>query len=328
MRRSLLVLALVVAGLAACGDNNHAGSNPPPDSGTGSAGGGSNPNEPPPVEMACATLPASANTCDVTAGSSTILLKGNVLTPTNVYKGGQVLIGADGKIQCVGCDCSAGADGATVLSCPEASISPGLINVHDHITYDYHSPYNDTGERYEDRQQWRTGKDQRTVLSPEGKASSDQISWAELRFMMGGATSISGSGGAAGLLRNLDKAEPLQGGLNKPPVDFDTFPLDDTSGTRQTDNCNYGSGAMTGFAVAKLGAYEPHTSEGIDATAHNEFLCQSSRTYDTTAPGLSQYLIQPQTAMIHAVGLNAVNYGAMSAAKTSMVWSPRSNITL
>jgi cytosine/adenosine deaminase-related metal-dependent hydrolase len=311
MRPCLLVVTVAIV-VAACGDNNHG----QPDAGVGGAG---------PVEVTCATLPPSTNTCDITAGNATTLIKGTVLTPSTVYKGGQVAVDSTGHIACVGCDCAAG--GETTISCPDAAISPGLINTHDHITFTQDLPYNDTGVRYDDRQQWRIGLDQHPKIPSDGGATADQIRWGELRFLMGGATSIVGSGGQAGLLRNLDQANN-QGGLGKKAVKFDTFPLDDTSGGRRTTDCNYGSMPTTAAELGAFDSYEPHTSEGIDATAHNEFLCQSSTTYDTITPGVSQNLVLAKTAMIHAIGLTPADYGAMGAAGTGLIWSPRSNLTL
>src|SRR2546423_785907 len=85
------------------------------------------------------------------------------------------------------------------------------------------------------------------------------------------APSTIGSGGQAGLLRNLDKT--LQEGLMQGTVKFDTFPLGDSSGTRRLGDCNYGT-ATTAAQLASVDAYEPHTSEGVDDFAHNEFLCE------------------------------------------------------
>jgi hypothetical protein len=43
-----------------------------------------------------------------------------------------VLISGGGKILCVGCDCAASlGDVPTTISCPNAVISPALINAHD-----------------------------------------------------------------------------------------------------------------------------------------------------------------------------------------------------
>src|SRR5262249_11703769 len=129
----IAVSVAAIAALAACGDNRTPGTAPPD---AGSEG---------PVEKICEALAPTTSTCSVTAGSATILLKGNVLTPTTLYRGGQVAIDATGQIACVGCNCATG--GETTLTCPDAAISPGLINTHDHITYTQNNPYVTT-ERY------------------------------------------------------------------------------------------------------------------------------------------------------------------------------------
>lgn len=329
MRARILVVTLALCfiglGSGGCGDN---GSPSRPDGAVVDAPAVDAPpdGEQPGTEVLCEVLPpVSSGTCEVTPGGSTTLLKGIVLTPTKVYRGGQVAIDASGQISCVGCDCDSG--GETVVSCPDGAISPGLINTHDHITYTQNRPYNDQGVRYEHRHQWRIGQDGRPKISSQGSATADQVRWGELRFLMGGATSIVGSGGQAGLLRNLDRAN-LQEGLGHGAVNFDTFPLDDSSGIRRTTDCNYGSGAVTAISIANDAVYEPHTSEGIDASARNEFLCQSSTTYDTMAPGLSANILMPKTAMIHAIGLHPADLGAMASTGTGLVWSPRSNMTL
>lgn len=325
MQRCLVVLALLLAPFfsAACGDDDAPPNNPdgapddgqvlPPDGG------------PTLDEVTCEALPAvPSGTCQVEAGGATKLLRGEVLTPTKLFHGGGVAIDASGSITCVGCDCAEA--GQTVVTCPDASISPGLINTHDHITFTQNQPYTDSGVRYDHRHQWRKGQDGKPKISSPGSASADQIRWGELRFLMGGATSIVGGGGQPGLLRNLDSSQ--QEGLNQKPVDFDTFPLDDSGGTRRTSDCNYGGEPFTAARLANLDSYEPHTSEGVDQSARNEFLCESSTSYDTMTPGVSNNLVTAKTAMIHAVGLQPADYGAMAAAGTGLIWSPRSNITL
>lgn len=327
--RSLFVTLLLVGTVmvGACGDDSP--QNPKPDAGPGidtmppdGMGSGSG-------DMVCETLaPLPSGTCEVTAGGEAKLIKGNILTPTGVLIGGQVAVNDAGQITCTGCDCAHG--GETVISCPGATVSPGLINAHDHITYTQNAPYTDTGERYEDRQQWRKGGSSfegHTKIPAPGGATPAQQQFGELRFLMGGATSTVGSGGAKGLLRNLDKSNLLEG-LTTRAVNFETFPLDDDGGGRRDGDCNYGSGAITAMAIASDTSFEPHTSEGIDRYAHNEFKCQSSSTFDTVVPGLSQNLLVPQTAMIHAIGVTANDYGAMAQAGTALIWSPRSNVTL
>jgi cytosine/adenosine deaminase-related metal-dependent hydrolase len=284
------------------------------------------PDAPVATTMMCETLsPLPSGVCAVTAGGATKLVRGNVLTPTTVFVGGQVAIDATGNITCVGCSCAQG--GETVITCPGATVTPGLINTHDHITYTQDAPAAASSERYDDRQQWREGLDGHTRISAPGGATTDQVHWGELRHLMGGATSIVGSGGQSGLVRNLD-VNNYEGGLGLKSVRFDTFPLDDSSGTRRTGDCNYGGTPTTAANLAAEDAYEPHTSEGVDATAHNEFECESSATFDTMAPGVSNDLVISKTSMIHAIALTAADYHQMEQAGTGMVWSPRSNISL
>src|SRR5262245_41517173 len=77
----------------------------------------------------CGELPpVAAGTCQVTAGGPVKLIRGTVLLPGEVLRGGSVAIAADGKITCAACDCAAQAAGATVINCPNGVISPGLIN--------------------------------------------------------------------------------------------------------------------------------------------------------------------------------------------------------
>jgi hypothetical protein len=315
MRRSVLLVLLLGIGLVACGDDNSV--DPGMDAGV----------DAPPMEgeTLCTQLPpVSSGTCEVTPGSDERVILGNILTPQTVFVGGQVTVNAEGRITCVGCDCAKG--GETKITCPGASVSPGLINTHEHITFQQAMPYTDTGERYEHRHEWRKGVNGHAKIPSTGAASGAKISFGELRYVLGGATSIVGSGGQPGLLRNLDSATN-QEGLNQKPVEFETFPLGDSSGTMRTADCNYGT-IVTPDSIKTVEAFEPHTAEGINAAANNEFKCQSSTTYDTTAPGVSQNLLLPKTSMIHAIGLTPADYGAMAAAGTALIWSPRSNITL
>jgi cysteine-rich repeat protein len=263
--------------------------------------------------------PLSSGTCQVTAGGAARLFTGTVLTPGEVLRGGQVLVDATGLIACVGCDCTANAAGATEVSCPTGVISPGLINTHDHITYAQNSPGADSGERYEQRNDWRVGKRNHTKISTPGGATVDQVHWGELRFVFGGATSTIGSGGQSGFLRNLDQAANEEG-ANKAAVDNDTFPLNDNSGVQLASGCAYP--ALPSLTTVQAdNAYQGHVSEGIDAEARNEFLCLSGATGGET-------VTLPQTSFVHGVALEPVDYQKMAQTGTALIWSPRSNIRL
>ncbi len=281
------------------------------------------------VQCPGATLPPPATgDCDVVTGSAARIITGDVLVPGTVYVGGQVFFDAQGVIQCVGCDCTgeAGAAGATQVICPGSVVSPGLINPHDHITY-YAAPYvNTTGERYEHRHDWRRGNNGHKEVSSGPNSTSGtapQVQWNELRQVMAGSTSVAGSGGVKGLLRNLDRNSASGAnleGLTGSTANYDTFPLGDSNGQELANGCGYPglpSGPPTGN-----GAWLPHISEGIEASARNEFLC-------LTGVGTgSVNAVDSKTSVIHGIGLRAADVGRFAALETSLIWSPRSNIFL
>jgi cysteine-rich repeat protein len=285
---------------------------------------------------ACPNAPPAddAGTCTVTPGDNYKLFTGVVLAPGQVFAGGQVLVDPNGVITCAACDCTV-ADGgmtATKLTCPSAVISPGLINTHDHISYQsnpYVAAAGDTDERYEHRHDWRVGgasHDNHTKISSGGTATSNQIRWAELRQLMAGETSIAGatySGtGDQGLLRNLDTSTSGQlGSIAGSGNDSQTFPLHDQSGVELSSGCAYPSIDATTVIPADS-AYLPHVSEGINQAALNEFYCTSS-----TANG-GHALMGPRTSIIHGVALKAAEVGLVATTGTSLIWSPRSNVSL
>jgi cytosine/adenosine deaminase-related metal-dependent hydrolase len=254
-------------------------------------------------------------------GTNGLLLRGTVLAPDQVLHRGEVLVDGAGRIACVSCDCSAspGAADASVVNCAEGVISPGLINAHDHITFANNTPKAHEGIRYNHRHEWRKGLNGLPKITVASGASADVVRFAELRFLMGGATSTLGAGGEAGLLRNLDIAGKLEG-LSIPAANSDTFPLKDSSGTMIDAGCDgYSTTRETAAQAAAEDAYVPHIGEGVSLAARNEFLCQSTGTYD---------LIQPQTSVVHAVGFLAEDYRGMGKDYSSVVWSPRSNVDL
>ena len=241
--------------------------------------------------------------------------------------GGQVLIDTAGTIVCAACDCDtdALAQGATRITCANGVISPALINSHDHVTFDQLAPYAPSGtaadERYEHRHDWRRGSNgHNRIASPSGGNAATRM--AELRHLLGGATSINGSGSVSGLLRNLDKVNDREG-LSIPAVAYQTFPLGDSGGQTLTSGCAYPSiDNITDADIASSGAYTPHVSEGINLEARNEFLCMSS------AANGGHDLAYGASSFIHGIGLRPEDLAVMGAESTGLIWSPRSNISL
>ncbi|MBC8070730.1 MAG: amidohydrolase family protein, partial [Deltaproteobacteria bacterium] len=189
---------------------------------------------------------------------------------------------------------------------------------HDHITFANNRPIGGGVDRYEHRHDWRKGDNGHDALNVDGGASADAVLGAELRFVMGGATSAASAGGEAGLLRNLDTGG-LLGGLSIPFGNSDTFPLDDSDGQQVTEGCNYGSDPTTASQVQSY-PYLPHVAEGINAAAANEFTCISSSGPNN--------LLTDHTALIHGIALVPDDYAEMQQRGSMLVWSPRSNIVL
>ncbi|HVW27286.1 MAG TPA: amidohydrolase family protein [Polyangiaceae bacterium] len=273
-------------------------------------------------DVICRALaPSKSGTCVVSGGTSKqTLITGTVLLPDRVLHGGQVLVDEAGGIACVGCDCASAGKDATNLICADGVISPGLINTHDHLQYSQNVPASPSSERYDSRQQWRRGLDGHTTIAPSAGATTDQLRWGELRFVMSGATSTVAQARTTGLLRNLNG--PEQERLARPPIVDDTFPLDDANGARSQDDCSaYGANAITTSAIAADPAYVAHVAEGVDGYAANEFRCLSEQDPPHDALG-------DKSGFVHGAALGAKDYRDLAASHTALVWSPRSNLSL
>lgn len=313
------------------GGGNDAGGDASPDA-TGDTGGGG-----PATTDVCPNAPKASGTpgdaiCAIEAGTGGTLIVADLLLAADaahpnghVLRQGGVLFDDKGEITCVGCECADKAAGATRVICPEAVVTPGLIDAHNHIGWLNGRPWVaaeakvDPNLRWEHRHDWRQGKGGHPKVSVDGGgAGADDKVWGELRYLIGGGTAMFGSGDLSGLLRDLDATGSGDHGLGVPKPDYDTFPLGDTSGTQKAEGCDY---SALGSAPPK-GRYVPHVAEGINHFARNEFLCMSGN-----ASGGKETL-GAEASVIHGVGLRAVDYAWMAAKGVNLIWSPRSNISL
>jgi hypothetical protein len=266
-----------------------------------------------------APTPPDAGICRVSAGDDARLLRGTVLLADGVATNGSVLIDADGTIACAGCGCQSapGADTATRIDCANGVISPGLIDLRNLITFTQNPPATDSGERYEHRHDWRLGQNGHTQIPVAGGASADQVRWGELRDIMAGVTSMSsGSGGTAGLVRNLGITTRLDG-LTGDVTRYETFPLDDVAGTTADSGCE----SYSPKAVPPEGRYEFVAAEGINAAARNEFLCLSG----LQAGGVD---VLDNASVAAAIALRASDAQALVTHDAAVVWQPRNDLRL
>ena len=266
----------------------------------------------------------SGKTCKVTAGNDAKLIRGNILAGDKIFEDGEVLIGADGFIVCAGEDCSSedAADGATIIDCPGATVSPALINGHDHLTCDNHVPGNWEDERFDHRSDWRKAKNGHSKQNVSCDAKNEQIQWVELRQLMSGTLSVAGSGGSKGFLRNVDKADKLEG-VDGMDVQYSTFPLgkkDQSDGFLFEEGCDEYS--IDSESVLEADCYLPHVSEGINKAARNEMLCMTGRQEG------GRDLAKENSAFVHSIGIIAEDGKELADSKTAVIWSARTNISL
>ncbi len=278
---------------------------------------------PQPKVVECAREPlalTSSGTCEVAhVGTTGKVLQGTVLAPDQLLHRGEVLLDDSGSILCAACDCTAhpAYAAASTITCANGVISPGLINPHEHVSYQNNAPLAHGSERYENRSDWQ-GSRGHTRLAYKSSANQAVQAFGELRHLMGGTTSMAGGGGVPGLVRNVDGTADKLEGLPAQPADTDVFPLS-TPGKNIKVGCDYSPGGTTGGYVSQLASYLPHLSEGVDMEARNEFLCTSGKDVD---------LVQPQTAIIHGVALQASDAALIRNSMAKVVWSPRSNVDL
>jgi len=287
---------------------------------------------PEPSETCTEALPAApeGQDCLVEGSGESRLIGGHLLLEDKVLENGWMLINAAGEIACVGCDCAAQATNAVTISCPGAVVSPGLINTHDHIGFINGRPWVasehqvDDDQRWRHRHDWRRGRRDHPRISIQGgQANKEAQQLGEIRFALAGATSINGSGGASGFLRNVDRGD-LDEGLSDEPVAYETFPLGDSNGYIDDGVCTYpGMGENRLRNAPNKRAFTPHVAEGIDGEAQNEFACMTGADIQGSVDVLGA-----NSALIHGIGLSVDDVDLMALRGMKLIWSPRSNIAL
>jgi len=280
---------------------------------------------PQPKVTECGTTlaPAAGAVCTVTKVGTTDakVLRGTVLLPEETLRGGEVLVGPNGTILCAACNCASDPAYATagVVTCAEGVISPGLVNAHEHMTFQNNRPIKHGDERYEHRNDWQSGRNGHTKLDYESKASELVKAFGEIRNVMGGTTAMAGAGGTSGLVRNVDTDADELEGLPMLVANSDTFPLG-TPAKLLASGCDYPTSRTTQNRADQYDAYLPHISEGIDTEAHNEMVCANAKgDFD---------IVRRQTAIIHAVALFAPDALGIRESSAKVIWSPRSNVDL
>lgn len=199
------------------------------------------------------------------------------------------------------------------------TIYPGLIDLHNHLSYDA-LPLWQVPKLYENRDQWARHPDYRRLISgpmnvlgktrgyPEAIAR-----YAECKSLVGGVTTSQGialfsNAGIRryyrGLLRNVE----ITGGPDLPAADARIGDVAATDAERFLQH-------LRGCSCLLL-----HLSEGRDDHAHAHF---RALTLEDGTVAITDAL-----AGIHCVALGRGDFELMARHGASMVWSPLSNLLL
>jgi cytosine/adenosine deaminase-related metal-dependent hydrolase len=249
--------------------------------------------------------------CPLLAQSSadTLALRGTLIMPDGMVENGTVLI-RQGKIVAAGGKVKLPAN-ATIID-THGIIAPGLIDLHNHLTYNVFPRWH-PNEEFANRYQWQQKPIYQTLIeAPHAGMVADgqeceMERFAEVKALTEGETSVVGSIANActeGLAHNLDSEDEWH-------VAYNVFPLQmaesDLAPIRQR------------LANHQLNAMLIHLSEGghQDASAAREFTVLKGRG-----------LLVPGVALIHGVALQPENFTEMAAHGVSLIWSPRSNLEL
>jgi len=263
--------------------------------------------------------PPTSGHCNISAGTANLLIQGNVLRPQGILEQAEVLV-VDGSIACVGCDCSgeSGASSATVLTCADSLVTPGLINAYDRLNYSNSQPVILGEERYDHRHEWRFGLNGHTKFnSPTGNAAD--VQWSEIRQVMAGTTSIVGMVAESGMLRNLDKAEAFSLIPSHNSVSNNSFPLNDNNGATSLNCADY---QIDTLPTVPYSAFIAEIGVGVNNIAANEFNCIAG------VDAASENYLSNRTALVDVIPADADQLQWMAATQTALVWTPRSNTYL
>lgn len=198
------------------------------------------------------------------------------------------------------------------------TIFPGLIDLHNHLSYDALPMWN-VPEKYDNRAQWGRKATYRKLISGPmqvlGRSPYVEaiVRYVECKCLFGGVTSSQGIALYSnhgirkfyrGLVRNVEQ------------TDEDALPEADTKiSDVEAKEVEKFLNRLKRSTCLLL-----HLSEGIDEKAHQHF--------EALKIAADQWAITPALSGIHCVGLKPADLQVMQKFGASMIWSPLSNLLL
>ena len=320
-----LVAALLLLALAGCRND-----------GSGGADGGAGDPDAGRIDAGASSLP-SAPAEVIRVGSGGFLLRGVVLAPDGAIDPGEVLIEGD-TITCVEADCSSapGAASVTIIE-THGTISPGLIDGHNHLPYNFlpewvPDPMRLFGNRYEwaDDETYEAHVLPYTAHRSSGSHFCPAAKWGELRAIVHGTTTVQGQSLRQGCIERLARNADHYHGLGD-----DHMQTTVASPRDITDEEAAGYVARFTDPVMPTTRLAVHMTEGVAGNnLDTEFASFAGRdTRDNRHAGVSLLAAADGSytgtgLLIHSMSLTDAELMEAADTGASIVWSPSSNIVL
>ena len=312
--RSPLSLMLTAI-LCACGSQDRAEAAPL---------AGASPPGAPAANAAARPLAAADTASGRWDASKPLILEGDVVTMTSTFgivPGGRLVIQGE-KITGLfkpGDPLPAGISASDVVTVKTSGwIFPGLIDAHNHVSYNV-LPLYEVPKKYSNRYQWTSPKSYKlhvntpkTLLTDSKffNVEAEVVKYGEVKAIVGGVTSIQGSPDLMAtrlLVRNIENQNFGQDKIQQRGLAITEKRWQDT----------VQAGLLQQMKDGNVDAWLVHLGEGIDASSRDEFNVLKSLN-----------LLRDESVAIHATAFTATEFQEMSQAGTKIVWSPTSNLLL
>lgn len=208
------------------------------------------------------------------------------------------------------------ADAVTVKT--NGWIYPGLIDAHNHVSYNV-LPLYEVPKKYENRYQWTSPKSYKlNVNTPKTlltdpkfyNIEAEVVKYGEVKAIVGGVTSIQGSPDLMAtrlLVRNIENRNFGQDKVQQRGLAI----------TEKRWQETVPAGLLQQLKDGAVDSWLVHLGEGIDPSSRDEFSVLKSLN-----------LLRDETVTIHATAFTQAEFHEMSQAGAKIVWSPTSNLLL
>ena len=246
---------------------------------------------------------AAATTVQLGTDRSKHVIRGTLVTPTEVFIGELVI--EDDMITCVAVDCAEPA-GASIFTVTDGYIYPGFVDAHNHVAYNV-LPKWTPPKLYARRGQWQAAtaykrfKQPYSDLKDTHKLFCEMVKWGEIKALISGITAIQGTSPGQTCVRTLIRNVENQNELGLPVGYIRTYILDIA---RFDEKINWD--------VTK--AYVFHIAEGLatDEPSRKEFVTLKNKG-----------LLRAETVIMHGLAFGDAEFAEMARRALSWCGRPR-----